>query len=68
MLELAELGRPMVVAANMADVARRQGTPPAIAILARDLGMPVVQTVGRTGAGVADLLAAVLCQAGVAVR
>lgn len=67
-LELAELGLPMVVAANMADVARRQGAPPATAILARDLGMPVVPTVGRTGAGMDDLLAAVLDQAGVTVR
>jgi ferrous iron transport protein B len=67
-LELAELGLPMVVAANMADVARRQGALPATAILARDLDMPVIQTVGRTGAGVDDLLAAVLHQAGVMVR
>jgi ferrous iron transport protein B len=67
-LELAELGLPMVVAANMADVARRQGAPPATAILARDLGVPVIATVGRTGAGIDDLLAAVLHQAGVTVR
>jgi Fe2+ transport system protein B len=58
----------MVVAANMADVAWRQAAPPATAILARDLDMPVIATVGRTGAGVDDLIAAVLHQAGMTVR
>jgi ferrous iron transport protein B len=67
-LELAELGLPMVVAANMSDVAWRQAAPPATATLARDLDMPVVATVGRTGAGVDDLVEAVLHQAGVIVR
>jgi ferrous iron transport protein B len=66
--KLAELGLPMVVAANMADVAWRRAAPPATEILARNLGVPVIATVGRTGAGVDDLLAVVLHQAGMAIR
>lgn len=44
-LELRELGRPMVVAINMMDVARRRGIAIDPAALARELGVPVVETV-----------------------
>lgn len=62
-LELSELGLPMVVAANMADVAARQGRPVDRTTLAADLGAPVVATVGRTGAGIAELADAILAVA-----
>ena len=44
-LELRELGRPMVVAINMMDVARRRGIAIDPEALARELGVPVVETV-----------------------
>ena len=59
-LELAELGLPLVVAANMADMAERQGRSIAWADLAAELGVPVVPLVARDGRGVDDLLDTVL--------
>ena len=59
-LELAELGLPMVVAANMADMAERQGRGIAWAGLAAELGVPVVPLVARNGRGVDNLLDTVL--------
>ncbi|MCK6490720.1 MAG: ferrous iron transporter B, partial [Planctomycetes bacterium] len=50
--QLLELGRPVVVALNMTDVAERRGRPVDAASLAAELGVPVVAVVGRTGAGV----------------
>ncbi|HEY9238170.1 MAG TPA: FeoB small GTPase domain-containing protein, partial [Burkholderiaceae bacterium] len=44
-LELKRLGRPMMVALNMADVARAQGLTIDVARLAAELGCPVVETV-----------------------
>src|SRR5438309_1633921 len=44
-LELVRLGRPMMVALNMADVARSQGLKIDVARLAAELGCPVVETV-----------------------
>ena len=44
-LELQTLHKPMVVALNMADVARAQGLDVDAAVLARELGCPVVETV-----------------------
>lgn len=64
-LELAELGLPLVVAANMADMAERQGRGIAWADLAAELGVPVVPLVARNGRGVDDLLDAVLSVAAV---
>ncbi|MFT4247448.1 MAG: ferrous iron transporter B [Pseudomonas sp.] len=51
-LELRELGRPMVVALNMMDAARRRGIQVDRAALERALGVPVVETVAvrRNGA------------------
>jgi ferrous iron transport protein B len=51
-LEVRELGRPMVVALNMADVARRRGIRIDRAALEEALGVPVVETVAvhRNGA------------------
>ena len=51
-LEVRELGKPMILAVNMADVARRRGVTIDLAVLERELGVPVVETVAirRNGA------------------
>lgn len=51
-LELRSLGKPMVVALNMCDVARRRGIAIDVAALQRELGVPVVETIAirRDGA------------------
>ena len=56
-LELRRLGRPMMVALNMADVARAQGLDIDVPRLAAELGCPVVETVAIRHAGHAQLLA-----------
>jgi ferrous iron transport protein B len=56
-LELKRLGRPMMVALNMADVARSQGLAIDVARLAAELGCPVVETVAIRHDGHAQLLA-----------
>ena len=55
-LELQRLGRPMLVALNMADVARAQGLAIDTARLSRELGCPVVETVAVRHDGHAQLL------------
>ena len=54
-LELRALGRPMVVALNMADAARARGIQIDIPGLQRELGMPVIETVAVRRGG-ADAL------------
>ncbi len=56
-LELKRLGRPMMVALNMADVARAQGLVIDVARLSAELGCPVVETVAVRNDGHAQLLA-----------
>ena len=56
-LELRRLGRPMMVALNMADVARAQGLAIDVAALSEALGCPVVETVAVRREGHAQLLA-----------
>ncbi len=56
-LELKKLGRPMMVALNMADVARSQGLVIDVERLAAELGCPVVETVAVRHDGHAQLLA-----------
>ncbi|HLL90919.1 MAG TPA: ferrous iron transport protein B, partial [Tepidisphaeraceae bacterium] len=57
--QLIELGRPMVVALNMMDVAARRGLTVSAERLQQQLGVPVVAVVGHKGRGVDDLKAAV---------
>lgn len=57
-LQLAELQRPMVVALNMTDEARRKGVSIDAQALSQALGVPVVATVGRKGEGVLELFRA----------
>jgi len=63
-LELRRLGRPMIVALNMADAARAQGLKIDAAALARELGCPVVETVAVQRNGHAALLAQIEALAG----
>ena len=56
-LELKRLGRPMMVALNMADMARAQGLNIDVAKLSAELGCPVVETVAVKHDGHAELLA-----------
>ena len=56
-LEVRQLGRPMLVALNMADVARSQGLAIDVKKLAAELGCPVVETVAVKHNGHAQLLA-----------
>jgi len=54
-LQLLELGRPVVVALNMLDEARRKGIEIDVEALSRELGVPVVPTIGRRGRGLKTL-------------
>jgi ferrous iron transport protein B len=55
-LELRELGRPMIVALNMMDAARRRGIQVDRAALERALGVPVVETVAVRRNGARELV------------
>ena len=57
-LEAKRLGLPMLVALNMTDMARRQGIAVDPVALARELGVPVVETVGVESDGARGLVAA----------
>lgn len=57
-VQLLELGIPVVLALNMMDEVRKRGDSIDVSLLSRQLGVPVVETVGRTGAGVTDALRA----------
>ena len=56
-LELAQLGRPLVLALNMMDQAREKGLHINVRALARRLGVPVVPTVALMGMGIKELFA-----------
>jgi ferrous iron transport protein B len=55
-LEVARLGRPMVLALNMMDAARRRGIDIDVAGLEQRLGIPVVETVAVHRGGAAALV------------
>jgi ferrous iron transport protein B len=57
--QLIELGRPMVVALNMTDIAERRGMNVSAAVLSEQLGVPVVAVVGHKRKGVDELKAAI---------
>lgn len=63
-LELKQVGRPMVLALNMFDIAQRQGLRIDLEKLSTEIGTPVVTTVATRKRGIGDLLAAVEVQAG----
>ncbi len=58
-LELRAVGRPMVLALNMFDIAERQGFTIDLPRLSAELGVPVVTTVATRRRGVSELLEAV---------
>ena len=55
-LEVRKLGRPMVLALNMMDAARRRGIRIDVAALSRRLGIPVVETVAVKRGGARSLV------------
>jgi ferrous iron transport protein B len=57
--QLIEMGRPLVVALNMMDIAERRGLPIAPGALERELGVPVVPVVGHKRKGIAALKQAI---------
>ncbi|HEY7118504.1 MAG TPA: ferrous iron transport protein B, partial [Tepidisphaeraceae bacterium] len=63
--QLIELGRPMVIALNMMDVAARRGLDVSPQLLEKELGVPVVPIVGHKREGI-DLLKAAIANARVA--
>ena len=56
LLELRQLGRPLILALNMMDIAQKRGCQISIETLSRQLGIPVVTTVAMRKNGVQDLL------------
>ncbi|MBK8963638.1 MAG: ferrous iron transporter B [Candidatus Competibacteraceae bacterium] len=56
LLELRPLGRPLILALNMMDIARKRGCRIDTEALSRELGIPVVTTVAMRKSGVQDLL------------
>ena len=62
-LELKQVGRPMVLALNMYDIAQRQGLRIDLERLSQELGAPVVTTVATRRRGIAELVAAAQAQA-----
>ena len=56
-LELRELGRPMIVAVNMMDAAKRRGIGIDLAALESELGVPVVATIAVKRGGARELVA-----------
>ncbi|WP_291840054.1 ferrous iron transporter B [Brevundimonas sp.] len=63
-LELKAVGRPMVLALNMYDIAQRQGLRIDLERLQAELGVPVIPTTATRRRGVAELIAAVDAAAG----
>jgi ferrous iron transport protein B len=55
-LELKQVGRPIILALNMFDIARHRGIGIDLERLSRELGMPVVPTIAVRRGGTADLL------------
>jgi ferrous iron transport protein B len=55
-LALKRLGYPMALALNMVDLARKRGLKIDVARLARELGMPVIETVATRTGGARDLV------------
>lgn len=57
--QLIELGRPLVIALNMTDIAQRRGMNVDAAGLEQALGVPVVPVVGHRRKGIRELAAAI---------
>ncbi len=57
--QLIELGRPLIIALNMMDVAERRGLRVSAEQLQRELGVPVVPVVGHKKKGIVELKSAI---------
>jgi ferrous iron transport protein B len=57
--QMIELGRPMVIALNMMDIARRRGINVSAERLEAQLGVPVVEVVGNKHQGITPLKEAI---------
>ncbi len=57
--QLKDLGLPVILALNMADLAERDGIAVRTDFLSQKFNAPVVMTSGRTGFGLSDLKAAI---------
>jgi ferrous iron transport protein B len=57
--QLIELGRPMIVALNMMDVAARRGLDVSPELLSKELGVPVIPVIGHKREGIDQLKAAI---------
>ena len=66
-LELKQVGRPMVLALNMYDIAQRQGLRIDLEKLSAEIGAPVVTTVATRKRGIAELVAAAQAQADLSI-
>ena len=62
--ELVSTARPVVVALNMMDVARKQGMDVDVERLASEIGVPVVPVVASRDRGIDELTAAIASSAG----
>ncbi|MFN3878976.1 MAG: ferrous iron transporter B [Brevundimonas sp.] len=58
-LELKAVGRPMVLALNMYDIAQRQGLRIDLEKLGAELGVPIITTVATRKRGIDDLIVAI---------
>ena len=63
-LELKAVGRPMVLALNMYDIAQRQGLRIDLEKLQFELGVPIVPTTATRRRGIEELVAAIDAAAG----
>ena len=59
-VQIMEMGVPVAIACNMMDEARRSGLRVDVALLGARLGVPVVETVARTGEGLREVLSEAL--------
>jgi ferrous iron transport protein B len=57
--QLIELGRPLVVALNMMDIAQRRGIDVSPPLLQKELGVPVIPVIGHKREGIKELKAAI---------
>lgn len=57
-VQIMEMGMPVVLALNMMDEARKAGTSINIKMLSKRMGIPVHETVARTGEGLHEALSA----------
>lgn len=62
--QLLELGIPVVVALNKADINKKKETKIDSAVLSKKLGCPVIDTVSTSAEGINDLIKAAVAQVG----